>query len=64
VIVPSLAYKRSSMFFPSFVHTLVSSLDDDNADENLPPLAHLLVVEPDYLPDLEVFFTFSCVYTP
>jgi hypothetical protein len=42
MFVPSLAYKPSSTFVPSFVPILVSySSDDDSEDENPPPPAHV-----------------------
>jgi hypothetical protein len=41
VIVPSLDYEPSSVFVPYSIPILVSSLDDDNEDENPPLLAHL-----------------------
>jgi hypothetical protein len=41
MIVPSSAYEPSSEFVPSSILVLVSSLDDDNEDENPPLPAHL-----------------------
>jgi hypothetical protein len=41
VIVPYLAYELSSMFVHSFFPIMVSSLDDDNEDENPLPPTHL-----------------------
>jgi hypothetical protein len=43
-VVPSSAYEPYSMFVPSFV--LVYSLDDDNTDENPPPLLTFLQMSP------------------
>jgi hypothetical protein len=41
MIVPSSACEPSLVFVPSYVPILVSSLDDENEDENPPPPAHL-----------------------
>jgi hypothetical protein len=42
MFVPSSTCKPSSTFLPSFIPILVSSLDDDDIEnENIPLLAHL-----------------------
>ena len=52
-IVPSSACDPSSVFVPSFVPILVSSLDDDNEYENKPSSTHLPLdesIEPELAP--------------
>jgi hypothetical protein len=39
--IPSPACEPYSLFVPSYVTIMVSSLDDENEDENPPLLAHL-----------------------
>jgi hypothetical protein len=41
MFVPSLSYETSSTFAPYFISILVSSLDDDNENENTSLPSHL-----------------------